>query len=161
MDKKGRRWALWLAPLLFCGVLLLAYRSTQFVEKAREVRLDSGDLDPNTLEGRTVRLLCRTDQMTEVWFVAEAAATQADVFTPLETGLPLIVSGQDPFDVLTEELTLYGDNRFILEGRLRSTDRADGVWLFEIEHWEIVYPVKSAFRPFFFDWALYPFDFKG
>lgn len=160
MAKGSRTWMLWLAPLLFCITLLSVYRATQSVEEARRIQITSGSVDPAALEGRSVRLLCRSEQMTEVWLVAEAAAAQGDVFTPLEKNLPLIVSGGDPFAMLSEDVTIFSDNRFILEGLLQSTTRTDGVWLFEVDRWEIAYPIKDTLRPFFFDHALYPFDFK-
>ena len=111
---------------------------------------------------KNVKLLCRTAQMTGVWFVAEAIEVNDNEFSIFSRGRGLYVSGEDPFLYINDELTIYSHNYFILEGRLSYDDANEygPGYCLSIDNWDIVYPIKTAIRLPCFQSYIYYFDLK-
>jgi len=110
------------------------------------------------------RLICELAQSTGSWLQTIAIETCNGEYSFFENGVKynLVVNGNDPFVALKEELTIYGKNRFIISGKLNYND--DLVigkgWSVIIKEWDVVYPVKTTFRPFFMWNAIYTFDYR-
>lgn len=115
---------------------------------------------PKANTGEEVRLLCRPTQVTGALFLAEAMEISENVFCPFESGRAIYIdiSGRSPYDDLVDEVVLYGDHYFVLQGALLPTDEAD-VYHLDIVMWDVVYPVRSLFRFWPFTKGLFSFDF--
>ena len=119
------------------------------------------DLDLKNYQ--TISLLCRPDQMTNVWLVAIAVKDGYGTYQYLNQQIALIVTGNDPFSLLNSELTIYSNNQFILHGDLvyydTYSDASDFLML--IQDWDIVYPIRTTLRPFFLRRFIYHFDYTS
>lgn len=112
-----------------------------------------------TVLDQDVRLLCRAEQITGILFAAEAVEVSEGLFKRFEDSreIYLETSGETPFDVLNEDIMLYGDNLWVLRGTLRETAE-DDVYHLDIVDWEAVGPIKAVFRVWPFTRGLFSFD---
>jgi len=143
-----------------CMTILKKKVAKQAIKPVYSSSYTSIDLYNNTES----RLICELAQSTGSWLQAIAIETSSGEYSFFEKGFKynLVVSGNDPFVVLKEELTLYGKNRFIISGELNYRDDLiiGKGWSITIEEWNVVYPVKTTFRPFYMWNAIYIFDYK-
>jgi hypothetical protein len=150
-----------LSPAVIVVAVLLFLLLTQRKTAVKVTYLDvSTGLEPKNYGA--ISLLCRTDQMTGVWFVAIAVKDDDGNYQHLDRSIALIVTGTDPFFVLKDELTIYSDNHFILHGELSYNPEAkdaDGYFMY-IKDWDIAYPVKTTMRPFFMQRSIYSFEYE-
>ena len=142
-------------------MIILKYKvAKSAIKPVYSSSLTSIDLFNNTES----RLICELAQSTGSWLQAVAIETCNGEYSFFENGVKynLVVSGNDPFIMLKEELTLYGKNRFIISGELIYRDDLiiGKGWSVTIEEWNVVYPVKTTFRPFFLWNAIYTFDYR-
>jgi len=134
-------------------------------KEAVPIEIEDGNVGIEEYVGNNVRLLCRPAQSCGVWFITiavEEGQNTYKAFSDLSRGWDLYVSGDDPFNCLSSELTIYSRNLFILEGKLiydESNEWGPGYSL-SIQKWDIVYPIEEAFRLPFFRRHIYYFDLK-
>jgi len=141
-------------------------------KEAVPIVIEDGNVDIEEYVGNNVRLLCRPELVSGVWFVAIAIEESNSVFRRFydfsegwnlpSRGWHLYVSGDDPFSYLRQDLTFYSKNLFILEGELiydESNYWGPGYSL-SIQNWDIVYPIEETFRLPLFRRHIYYFDLK-
>jgi len=147
------------------STILLIFPRLRYKE-AISIVIEDGNANIEEYVGKKVRLLCRTAQMSGVWFVALSVEENSNVFRKsgdLIYGQDLYVSGEDPFDCLKETLTIYANNLFVLEGELSydATNEWGPGYSLIIQKWDIVYPVDTQpFRFIFFQRHIYLFDLR-
>ena len=148
------------------AVLVVVFVVTLFLffcrdKKALRISFSEEKTDLVLSEYEDVSLLCRTAQMTGVWFVAVAVKDSTGNYLYLNRPQELYVTGDDPFVCLNDELTLYSSNHFILEGDLvYDTDNWCGSgYALHINNWDIEYPIETTLRPFFMRSFIYSFEY--
>jgi hypothetical protein len=100
--------------------------------------------------GKKIRVFCHVTQVTGAWWAVEGINVEGRNVFSIGTHLfTVTTNGNDPYLLLSEELTLYAHppNRFVLEGVLEY-DEAIREYKMTIEKWDIVLPI-------------YPLDYRG
>jgi len=145
--------------VIIAGILFLLIAQEK---EAVRVTFIEEKTDLEFSNNQTISLLCKTDQMTGVWFVAVAVKDSAGNYQYLNRPVPLYVCGNDPFSILNNELTIYSSNYFILHGELVYGSifySAVPEFLMNIHDWDIVYPIETTLRPFFMRRFIYRFEY--
>jgi len=163
-EENMKRSGICLSIVIVAMIMLMVWiiiRHLRYKESISIIR-ENETLNIEEYIGKNARLLCRTAQMTGVWFVAIAIEDNQNTFIDLSSAKGVYVFGEDPFSYLKEELTIYGDNLFVLEGELyydEANECGPGYCL-SIQNWDIVYPIKTVLRLPFFKRYIYYFDLK-
>ena len=139
-------------------VLYPSYKKAVHVKMA----IPLSEMNVGEYVGQEVTLLCETEQATGRTLYPTAIKLDDGKFHKISIPnyLHFVCTGYTPHSVLSEELTIYNENSFILKGILRQTIHEDALVGLSLDsfQWDIVYPVNSLLRLPFFYGNIYDFD---
>lgn len=156
-----RRRIILICAAAFAGLLIALSYHALLVKPCIKIKLLDETVPYSSAQGEDIRLLCRPTQVTGAMFLATAIETAEGTFKPFDGyGLWLETGGEIPWDLLSEDITLYSTATWVLRGTVWDTGDTDGTHHMEVVDWEPVGPIRTIFRIWPFTRGIFKFDYK-